>query len=119
MHHTVALDEEGKVYSLGRHHDGRLGLGVNSTNDVVKPTVVPALQDKICTQVECGSTVSFALTDNGKVFSWGFGENLQLGTGEEADQFEPVLVTGKQIEGHKVIAVSSGGQHTMLIAKSE
>ncbi|KAF4532349.1 hypothetical protein B566_EDAN003652 [Ephemera danica] len=108
----------GKVYSLGRHHDGRLGLG-ESCDVTLNPTLVPALQDKICTQVECGSTVSFALTDNGKVYSWGFGQNLQLGTGDEDDAFEPVLVTGKQLEGRKVMAVASGGQHTMLIAKPE
>jgi regulator of chromosome condensation len=55
----------------------------------------------------------------GKVYSWGFGQNLQLGTGNEDDALEPVEITGKQLEGHKVIAVASGGQHTMLITKPE
>ena len=56
------------------------------------------------------------LLPTGKVYAWGFGENLQLGTGEEDDEYEPKEVTGKQLEGRKVLAISAGGQHTCLLA---
>jgi regulator of chromosome condensation len=45
------------------------------------------------------------------------GTNGQLGTGEEDDVTEPWLMKSKQLENRQVIAVSSGGQHTIMIAK--
>lgn len=44
------------------------------------------------------------------------GTNGQLGTGEEVDIEEPVLIKGKQLEGKTVIRVSGGGQHTLALA---
>jgi len=45
------------------------------------------------------------------------GTNGQLGTGDEEDVHEPHLMKSKQLENRTVIAVSSGGQHTVLLAK--
>lgn len=55
----------------------------------------------------------------GSVFSWGMGTNLQLGTGEEDDEWSPVEMTGKQLENRVVLSVSSGGQHTVLLVKDK
>ena len=35
----------------------------------------------------------------------------------QADVYEPLKMVGKQLQGRKVLVVSSGGQHTVLIAK--
>ena len=35
------------------------------------------------TQVATGSTCSFAITEEGQGYAWGFGENHQLGTGQD------------------------------------
>ena len=40
------------------------------------------------------------------------------GTGEEEDVFVPTLMEGKQLKDKKVLTVSSGGQHSVLIVKS-
>ena len=55
----------------------------------------------------------------GSVYSWGMGTNLQLGTGEEDDEWSPVEMSGKQLEKRAVLAVSSGGQHTVLLVRDE
>lgn len=47
------------------------------------------------------------------------GTNLQLGTGEEDDEWSPVKMTGKQLENRAVLMASSGGQHTALLVKDE
>lgn len=65
QHHTVCLDESGKVYVIGRKEYGRLGLGtVNS--DANEITVVPSLENLKCVDVAAGSAQSFAVTDTGK-----------------------------------------------------
>lgn len=55
----------------------------------------------------------------GSVYAWGMGTNLQLGTGEEDDEWSPVKMTGKQLENRAVMMVSSGGQHTVLLVKDK
>ncbi|TRY92027.1 hypothetical protein DNTS_034911 [Danionella cerebrum] len=116
QHHTICLDSQGQVYSLGRAEYGRLGLGKDA-GEKSEPTPVPGVSD--VQMVACGASVSYAVTKQGAVFSWGMGTNLQLGTGEEDDEWSPVQMTGKQLEKRLVLTVSSGGQHTVLLVKDE
>jgi len=117
QHHSVALDTDGKVYTLGREDYGRLGLG-EKCGEKAMPTLVPALKDMTCTNVAAGGCVTFAVATDGSVYSWGMGSNNQLGTGEEEDLFEPVKVAGKQLSTRQGVSVSSGGQHTVLLARN-
>jgi len=55
----------------------------------------------------------------GAVYAWGMGTNLQLGTGEEDDEWSPAKMTGKQLENREVLMASSGGQHTVLLVKDK
>lgn len=69
-------------------------------------------QDLTCVCIcVCGSS--------GSVYAWGMGTNMQLGTGEEDDEWSPVEMTGKQLEGRTVLSVSSGGQHTVLLVREK
>jgi hypothetical protein len=52
------------VTCVCRSEYGRLGLGPD-TGDAKVPTPVPALADKACVEVACGTTVSFAITQSG------------------------------------------------------
>ncbi|KAJ8372505.1 hypothetical protein AAFF_G00282120 [Aldrovandia affinis] len=116
QHHTVCLDSEGKVYSLGRAEYGRLGLG-QGAEEKSEPTPIPG----VCPAhaIACGASVSYAVTKQGSVLAWGMGTNLQLGTGEEDDEWSPTLMGGKQLENRAVLSVSSGGQHTVLLVKDK
>lgn len=53
---------------------------------------------------------------SGELYSWGMGTSGQLGTGEESDVEEPVLIEGKQLEGRTIVRVTGGGQHTLILA---
>ncbi|TSQ69508.1 Regulator of chromosome condensation [Bagarius yarrelli] len=116
QHHTVCLDSEGHVYSLGRAEYGRLGLG-ESVTEKKEPTSVTGITR--ASMVACGASVSYAVTKEGSVYAWGMGTNLQLGTGDEEDAWSPVEMVGKQLENRVVISVSSGGQHTVLLVKEK
>lgn len=52
----------------------------------------------------------------GELYGWGMGTNGQLGTGEEDDCELPTLIKSKQLQDRKVVRVSSGGQHTVILA---
>jgi len=120
QHHTLALDAAGNVHALGRVEYGRLGLGNQRETDASEPIQVGgALEGKKCIDVSCGTAVSFAVTERGECFSWGMGTNGQLGHADEEDAWEPGKMLGKQLEQRKVMAVSGGGQHTVLIAQED
>ena len=124
QHHALGLDEMGRVHAIGRVEYGRLGLGDKDTeggkNDAIVPTLIPKLAEKKCVDVSCGTAVSFAVTEDGECYSWGMVTNGQLGQSQDDDDsWEPQKMVGKQLENRKVIAVSGGGQHTILIAKED
>ena len=79
QHHVMLLDGSGKVHAIGRHNYGVLGLGEDLNEEVTVPTHVGGkLEGKQCCEIGCGSSVSYAITTEGKAFSWGMGPNLQV-----------------------------------------
>lgn len=64
-HHTIALDDAGQVFVMGRKEYGRLGLGPNCL-DAEELTIVPTLSSIKCIDVGAGSRESFAVTESGK-----------------------------------------------------
>ncbi|XP_042194775.1 regulator of chromosome condensation isoform X2 [Callorhinchus milii] len=116
LHHTICLDSEGNVYSLGRSEYGRLGLGEDTT-ERSKPSLVPGLSDvkSVC----CGTAVSYAVTKDGQAYAWGMGTNFQLSTSEEEDVWSPIEMSGQQLASREVLSISSGGQHTVLLVQEK
>lgn len=115
QHHTISLDSEGLVYSMGRQDYGRLGLGENC-GEKSSPTLITSLESQKCSNISCGNDVSFAVTEEGSLYSWGMGTNSQLGHGNEDDCHIPRLVEGNFAKSWKALKVSGGGQHTLVLA---
>lgn len=67
QHHSIALDDQGKVHAIGRKEYGRLGLG-KDCEDAMELKIVDELKEKQCVDVACGSATSFAVTNVGKIY---------------------------------------------------
>ncbi|KAB8201528.1 regulator of chromosome condensation 1/beta-lactamase-inhibitor protein II [Aspergillus parasiticus] len=75
---SFALTEDGQVYGWGtfRSNDGILGF--DSTHTIQPtPTLIPSL--KKIKHLVCGDNHALALDERGAVFSWGSGQQNQLG----------------------------------------
>lgn len=76
------LTENGTIYSMGSNLLGQLGIGDSNLNRAYQPQLVESLSMwhavKICTS----KASSFALMENGDVFSWGSCLYGILGIGE-------------------------------------
>lgn len=72
------------------------------------PQLVKFSEATVVVDVSCGTNHSVALTDDGRVFTWGFGGYGRLGINSPADQMQPVPVTFANQRGVFVTAVSAG-----------
>jgi len=91
--HLVFVDDAGAVYSCGVGREGALGLG--SLSNVSMPTKVQgALANVRVSKVACGRDSTFALSEDGRLFSWGNDDFGTLGVGKvERRVSEPKQVT--------------------------
>jgi len=117
QHHTIVLKNDNKVHAIGRKDYGRLGLG-EVENDVDVLTPITYLSKLDIADVSCGESNSFAITKNGQLYVWGMGTNSQLGTGAEDDVTEPKLLVTAQVKDKNILAVNSGGQHSLFLVEA-
>ena len=90
--HTLALCDNGDVYSWGSNDEMQLGLGATFGRKVNRPELVSELGGKGVLRVAAGKNFSVALTESGDVYSWGAGGALQLGHGSKLNEEVPRLV---------------------------
>jgi len=114
MHHTLFLSDTGDVYTIGCADYGRLGVGQKDELRESKKVLKVSLP-KPAVKIGTGSCTSYAILDDSTAMSWGMGSNLQLTNGSEDDEWEPIKMAGKQIDDKKILSVSGGGQHAILL----
>jgi len=106
--HTVALRNDGTVWTWGRNDSGQLGNG--STANRHTPVRVQGLSDVIA--VSAGSWHTMALRSDGTVWAWGSNIFGQLGQPLTTySRSTPVQVRGLI----DIIAISAGGQHNVAL----
>lgn len=105
-----ALIADGTLYTWGFADAGRLGHGNEKNQNT--PTVVEFFDGKKPKEVVCGSDWTTVLTEDGSVYTFGYGANGRLGVGTDANQLSPKKV---DLNGKKVKFVACGHDHTILL----
>lgn len=108
---TMALTENGSVYSWGDGDFGKLGRG--GSDGCYTPLLVDRLSGLGVVQVECGAQFSLALTKYGEVWTWGKGDYFRLGHGNDNHVRRPTVVEG--LRGKKVVHVAVGALHCLAV----
>uniref|UniRef100_A0A3B5ASG4 HECT domain-containing protein n=1 Tax=Stegastes partitus TaxID=144197 RepID=A0A3B5ASG4_9TELE len=89
------VPQHGSVFTFGSGQFGQLGH--NSTRDELRPRLVAELWGAKVTKVACGRRHSLVLTDTRRLYSFGCGDQGQLGRGEDPTVPLPVqLPTGSR-----------------------
>lgn len=121
--HTLALTNEGRLYSWGYGGDGRLGHG--NTLDVLYPKLVETLINENIIEIKCGELHSAALTNEGKLYTWGLGSDGRLGHGNNLTYDKPTLVlyfcnnNGDYNYSIPIESISCGGLHCGALSKND
>ena len=112
--HTMALLDDGSVWSWGGTLHGKLG----SPNPA--PSILPSLSKHQIKQIGCGEFYSAALTIYGGLFTWGGGGKHKnrgaLGHGHLEDIEAPELVTF--FNKNPIREFSCGAAHMMAICEN-
>lgn len=112
-YHTLALIENGEVYSWGGTLWGKTGQKTGRVNQV------RILAPHHITEIACGDSHSIALNDKGDVFSWGGGgankNKGQLGHSKYVDLENPEQI--QFFKGKRIRTVACGDYHTMALTE--
>uniref|UniRef100_A0A061R4H9 Regulator of chromosome condensation n=1 Tax=Tetraselmis sp. GSL018 TaxID=582737 RepID=A0A061R4H9_9CHLO len=109
--HVLALDAEGTLHVWGGNRYGQLGTGDSRERN--RPTVVRAFRGDRVVHVAAGQHCSFAVTEKGEVYAWGYNENFELGLGLGVSRNSPQLVG--TLSGKNVTRIVAGGYHALAV----
>lgn len=111
--HTAVITESGSVHTFGGGEHGQLGHG-DKVNQCL-PKLVQCLEGIFISQITCGWSHSVALTNKGKVYTWGNGDHGKLGHASPRKVCIPQLV--KKLKDHRVVRVASYNEHTAALVE--
>lgn len=91
-HHTIVLTDSGEVWVAGGNEVGTLGIGESEKTDFFDFTKIPffAEQNIRIRSIAAGYSHNLAISEDDKVYVWGYNEDGQLGLGDSNNRFEPV-----------------------------
>ena len=118
--HALALADDGTVYAWGSGTLGQLGDGSSYGATVPVRVDLAPLGGRTVIEVATIAGASFALADDGTVWSWGSDAYGQLGNGSglTADQWVPVQVDLTPL-GAATITQIRGGDNDLLALASD
>ena len=117
--HNAALTDEGRVYTWGKNDCGQLGHGEGYENIGLVPELVTGLESVKIKQVSCGHFHTAALSEDGELYTWGWGGSFfqgagALGHGDKTTRHEPEVVQALLDDELSVEEVQCGKAHTLL-----
>ena len=116
--HRVILTESGQVFTAGSNDHGQLGVGtIGGDGDVnVLHNITAQFADKVVSVSAVGD-FTLALTESGRVYSWGYNAQGELGDGTTTNSGSVVDITNNfgLPAGRKVIKVYAGWEQAFAI----
>ncbi|KAG6528625.1 hypothetical protein ZIOFF_010804 [Zingiber officinale] len=108
---TMALTSDGHIWNWGANSNCELGRGNNLSD--WRPHLIPGIDEHQIVQIAAGGYHSLALTDTGKVLSWGYGGHSQLGHPSVQNQKVPLVI--EALADEHVVQIACGGSSSAAI----
>ncbi|MCH1591810.1 MAG: hypothetical protein L7R66_02330, partial [Candidatus Thalassarchaeaceae archaeon] len=109
--HTCSILDNGELQCWGRNNHGQLGDGTSAHSS----SPVGVSLSGVPVQLSSGDWHTCSIQDDASLQCWGRNNHGQLGDGTNTDSSTPVSVS---LPGEKVLAVSTGANHTCAITNS-
>ena len=111
--HRTALTDDGCVWTWGENFHGTLGDGTQKRKMV--PSVVEGILGRSI-QIAAGAGSSYALTEEGVIWSWGNNSYGQLGRGDIRTGVQS-FVPGRVVSEKNFIKIAAGRYHCLGLTK--
>jgi RCC1 and BTB domain-containing protein len=111
FNHSMALTENGCVYSWGFNEFGQLGIGNTKDSNIPKQIEI---KDIIIDKITCGAIHSLLLTNNGVIYAFGGNFRSQIGNGMKGDIETPIKLNHEM----RFIDIASHWRAWISIAQS-
>ena len=110
-HHSLVLTQSGRLYAAGRNDAGELGCSQDSTSH--SANFVPVQIPVRVRSMAAGGHHSLAVSEDERVYAWGYGEMHQLGLGHDQVVHTPTPLSFTSA----VLQASCGAQHSVMLTK--
>ncbi|KAF2424902.1 putative Ran exchange factor Prp20/Pim1 [Tothia fuscella] len=120
--HALALDNKGIVYAWGSGQQDQLGRRLVQRHAEVNllPTPIALPKRGKIVSIAAGPNHSFAVTNDGEVWSWGLNSFAQTGI-PYPETVDNDIVTGPtkvtSLKGHIITMMAAGGQHSLALTR--
>ena len=128
---SAAIDEKGKIYTWGRTKGMMAHEQKGFISNLMAPTILPFAENEVFSQVACGRTHMGAVTQDGKLYTWGSNDMGKLGIPVKKQdpknirEYHPTNYSDKAmfgrvkgpIETKKIVQVACGLHHTLCLAE--
>jgi len=111
--YSVALGEDGLLYSWGQDTQGQLGNGAEDAGARTSPGPLDTPSGLTFTQVAAGFTHALALGSDGVVYAWGSNDYGELGNGTTDGAASPTPVS--MPAGVTVVALNAGNDFSAAL----
>ncbi|WP_027390899.1 LamG-like jellyroll fold domain-containing protein [Chrysiogenes arsenatis] len=88
--HSLLLNDNGELLSMGKNLSGQLGLGTTSSHTV--PTMIMDAPSGTAVAIAAGLNHSLAIANDGTIYAWGDNQYGQLGLGDTNNRVSPTVV---------------------------
>ncbi len=112
--HSLALAEDGRLFGWGANGQGQLGLV--HTNDLARPTLIPAPGGAAgWTAVAAAADHSAGVATSGEIYVWGFSKMGELAEGQTNAVPRPTLIP-RPAGVSRWVSVAAGGVFNLALA---
>ena len=126
-HHTLALDSEGRLWSWGSSEYGQQGgsknyedLGVREGQSKaqhfyysIPRLLIGGLNGKRPVKIACGNLHNIAVTEDGLMWTWGWGQTGALGHGNRRFQLFPTIINS--LRGDPIRCIAGGARTSFAV----
>ena len=114
LNHTLGLTSKGVLYGWGRNQSGEVGVGRDKGIEILSPTKLSPFSGKsFVKSVYTSRDQSFAITADGRAFSWGSNCNCLLG--HQLSELEYVF-RPKAIKLSNITSICSSDTNTYFLS---
>lgn len=110
--HCIVQSASGRIFTWGRGDYGQLGRSCNQSHD----SNPHPIEDLLClNSFQCGSEHNLAITNDGRLFTWGWNEHGMCATGDESNVVKPTEV--KAVSKLFSVDCGAGAGHCFLLCR--